>query len=263
MVPLTIFRSRTFTGANLLTLLLYGALGGSLYFLPFDLQQVQGYSPTAAGAAFLPFPVIVFVLSRWTGGLLPRFGAKLPLIVGPLVTAAGMALFAVPGIGGSYWTTFFPAVVVMSLGMTLVITPLTTAVMNALPTHQSGVASGVNNAVSRAAGLLAIAVLGLVVATTFASSLDTHLSSLRVSPSVRSALVAQRSKFVDDPIPAGVGAREKARLELALRESFVSGFRVSMLLAAALAFLSAFLAAWLIEGKQPSETERPLVEAAS
>lgn len=263
MVPLTIFRSRTFTGANLLTLLLYGALGGSLYFLPFDLQQVQGYSPTAAGAAFLPFPVIVFVLSRWTGGLLPRFGAKLPLIVGPLVTAAGMALFAVPGIGGSYWTTFFPAVVVMSLGMTLVITPLTTAVMNALPTHQSGVASGVNNAVSRAAGLLAIAVLGLVVATTFASSLDAHLSSLRVSPSVRSALVAQRSKFVDDPIPAGVGAREKARLELALRESFVSGFRVSMLLAAALAFLSAFLAAWLIEGKQPSETERPLVEAAS
>lgn len=257
MVPLGIFRSRNFTGANLLTLSLYGALGGSLYFLPFNLQQVQHYSPTAAGAALLPFPIIAFVLSRWGGGLVQRYGARLPLVIGPIVTAAGFGLFAVPNIGGSYWTTFFPAVVVMSLGMTLVIAPLTTTVLNAVPTHQSGVASGVNNAVSRAAGLLAIAVLGLVVATTFASSLDSRLSSLHVSPAVKSAIDAQRSKFVDASVPADLPAAERAALVRALKESFVSGFRASTLIAATLAVASALLAAWLIDGKKPDEAGRP------
>ena len=262
MVPLHIFRSRNFTGANLLTLLLYGALGGALYFLPFDLQQVQGYTPTEAGAAFLPFPIVVFALSRWTGGLVPRFGARLPLIVGPILTAAGLALLALPDIGGSYWTTFFPSVVLMSLGMTLVITPLTTTVMNAVPTSQSGVASGVNNAVTRAAGLLAIALLGLVVATTFSSSVDTHLSSLHVNPGVKSAIDAQKSKFVGTSIPPEVSAADQARLVHALKESYVSAFRVATLLAAALAVLSALLAAWLIEGKEPRAMPRPVVEPA-
>lgn len=257
MVPLEIFRSRNFTGANLLTLLLYGALGGSLYFFPFNLQQVQGYTPTAAGAAFLPFPVIVFVLSRWSGGLVQRYGSRLPLVVGPIITAAGFVLFAVPDIGGSYWTTFFPAVVVMSLGMTLVVAPLTTTVLNAVPTHESGVASGVNNAVSRAAGLLAIAVLGLVVAASFASSLDSRLDSLHVSPSVKTALDAQRSKYVDAPVPAGLPPAERADLHRALKEAFVFGFRASTLIGAALAVGSALLAAWLIDGKRPEQTVLP------
>ena len=251
MVPLDVFRSRNFTGANLLTLLLYGALGGSLYFLPFDLQQVQMYPPTAAGAAFLPFPIIIFVLSRWAGGLIQRYGARLPLVIGPIVTALGLALFALPGIGGSYWTTFFPAVIVMSLGMTLVIAPLTTTVLNAVPTHRSGVASGVNNAVTRAAGLLAIAVLGLVVASTFTSSLDSRLNALHASPAVKRALHAQRTKFVDAPIPSGISPSERAQLERTLKEAFVTAFRVAMLIAAGLAAGSALLAAWLIEGKQP------------
>ncbi|HEX8918608.1 MAG TPA: MFS transporter [Chloroflexota bacterium] len=262
MVPLDLFRSRNFTGANLLTLLLYGGLGGSLYFLPFDLQQVQGYAPTAAGAAFIPFPIIVFTLSRWAGGLVQRYGARLPLIVGPIVTAVGISLFALPDTGGSYWTTFFPAVVVMSLGMTLVIAPLTTTVMNAVPTHRSGVASGINNAVTRAAGLLAIAVLGLLVATAFSSSLDSQLNSLHVSPAVKTSLDAQRSKFVDAAVPAAVSQPERAQIETALKEAFVTGFRLSMLIAAALAVASAFLAAWLIDGKQPEPAERMVAEPA-
>jgi EmrB/QacA subfamily drug resistance transporter len=248
MMPLDIFRSRTFTGANLLTLLLYGALGGALYFFPFDLQQVQGYSPTAAGAAFLPFTVIVSVTSRWTGGLVGRYGAKRSLIVGPIITAGGFALFARPGTGGSYWTTFFPAVVVMSLGMALVIAPLTTAVMSALPTHESGVASGVNNAVSRAAGLLAIAVLGLVVVNVFDSSLNTRLDGLHLQPGVRSAVVAQRSKLAGAPAPANATAAERSQIRRALDQSFVDGFRVAMLIGAGLAALSALFAAWLIQG---------------
>ena len=259
MMPLDVFRSRTFTGTNLLTLLLYGGLGGSLYFFPFDLQQVQGYSPTAAGAAFLPFTLIVFLLSRWTGGLVQRYGAKLPLIVGPIITAIGFFLFAVPDIGGSYWTTFFPGVVVMSLGMAVVIAPLTTTVMNAVETHRSGVASGVNNAVSRAAGLLAIAVLGLVVASTFNAELDHRLSGLQVSPPVRRAVEAQRAKLAGASVPPHLSAAERARLEHALKESFVSGFRASMIGAGILAVLSALLAAWLIEGKKIEPHPEPQV----
>jgi EmrB/QacA subfamily drug resistance transporter len=259
MMPLDVFRSRTFTGTNLLTLFLYGGLGGSLYFFPFDLQQVQGYSPTAAGAAFLPFTLIIFVMSRWTGGLVQQYGAKLPLIVGPIVTGVGFLLFIVPDIGGSYWTTFFPAVVVMSVGMAVVIAPLTTAVMNAVETHRSGVASGVNNAVSRAAGLLAIAVLGLVVTSTFNASLDSHLNSLQVPPQVRSAVEAQRTKLAGATLPPGGSATQNVQLEHALKESFVSGFRAAMFGAAVLALGSAFLAAWLIEGKKPQPQEETQV----
>src|SRR5207302_5777377 len=111
MLPLALFRSRTFTGANLLTFLLYGALGGTLFFLPLNLIQVQHYSATAAGAAFLPFILIMFLLSRWAGGLVERYGSKIPLVIGPLIAALGFGLFMLPGVNAGYWQTFFPAVV--------------------------------------------------------------------------------------------------------------------------------------------------------
>src|SRR5262249_35355761 len=151
MVPLSLFKSRTFTGANLLTLFLYGGLSGALYFVPFVLQQVQGYTAAEAGAALLPFTATVFLLSRWAGGLVQRVGARLPLIVGPTIVAVGFVLYAVPSIGGSYWLTYFPAILVMSIGMALVIAPLTTTVMNAVATQRAGIASGINNTVSRTA----------------------------------------------------------------------------------------------------------------
>jgi MFS family permease len=175
MVSLQLFRSRNFTGVNLLTLFLYASLGGLMFFFPMDLIEIQRYTATQAGAAFLPFVVIMFGLSRWAGGLVARLGSRLPLTLGPPVAACGIALFAIVPQNGSYWATFFPAVVIMGLGMTISVAPLTTTVMNAVPESESGLASGINNAVSRSAALLAVAVFGAVLVAVFNHLLDQAL----------------------------------------------------------------------------------------
>jgi len=246
MLPLALFRSRTFTGANLLTFLLYGALGGTLFFLPLNLIQVQHYSATAAGAAFLPFILIIFLLSRWAGGLVESYGPKIPLVVGPLIAALGFALFMLPSVGGRYWTTFFPAIVVLGLGMAISVAPLTTTVMNSITENRVGIASGVNNAVSRAAGLLAIAVLGIVMLHVFSLALDRRLANWNLPPSVSRSLQAQRAKLAAITLPGDQGSATRQLMGRAIDESFVSGFRVVMAIGAALAVASAATALALI-----------------
>ncbi|UGQ49037.1 MFS transporter [Massilia endophytica] len=249
MLPLGLFRSLDFTGANLLTLFLYGALGGSLFFFPLNLIQVQGYSVTAAGAALLPFTIVMFLFSRFTGGLSDRFGARLPLVIGPAIAAGGFALFAVPGIGGSYWTTFFPAVLVLGIGMTIAVAPLTTTVMNAVQASQAGAASGINNAVSRAAALLAIAVLGIAMQAGFNRQLTDEMAKREVAGGTRAEVEQQRSRLAAIALPESLPKAERAKAEAAVKSAFVTGFRWVMWLSAALALLSA-LSAWLTIGKQ-------------
>ncbi|TCV94557.1 EmrB/QacA subfamily drug resistance transporter [Luteibacter rhizovicinus] len=245
MLPLSLFRERNFAGANLLTLLLYAALGGSLFFLPLNLIQVQGYGATFAGAALLPFIAIMFFLSRWAGTLVDVFGPRLPLVVGPIVAAFGFGLLAVPSVGSKYWTTFFPAICVLGFGMTVTIAPLTTTVMNALGPGLAGTASGINNAVSRAAGLLAIAIFGIVLTWAFNARLSHELASVSVPKELVSSVITQRQKLAGIVIPGGYPASATSTMRHAIDVSFVSGFRWVMLASAALALLSA-ISAWIL-----------------
>jgi EmrB/QacA subfamily drug resistance transporter len=248
MMPLGLFRSRTFTGANLLTLLLYGALGGAFYFVPFNLIQVQGYTSTAAGAALLPMVLLLFGLSRWAGGLTGRFGAKPPLVVGPTIAALGFVLLARPGVGGSYWTTVFPAVVVLGLGMSVTVAPLTTAVMGALEDRFAGTASGINNAVSRVAGLLAIALFNVVLAAAFGSALSANLTDLDAPPTILEAVVAQEHLLAAVEPPPEVDEATAAAIDTAVDEAFLGGYRLVMLIAAGMALTSALIAVLVVEG---------------
>jgi EmrB/QacA subfamily drug resistance transporter len=259
MVPLALFRSRTFAGTNLLTLFLYAALGGVFFFVPFDLIQVQHYTPTAAGASLLPFILLISVMSRWAGGLSTRLGARRVLVVGPLVAAAGFALLAVPGTGGSYWRTFFPGVVILGVGMGLTVAPLTTSVMASVEPHHAGVASGINNAVSRAAGLLAVAGLGVVLLVRFNHSLDAGLAPLSLPREVLDIVAAQRSKLAAAELPASIDPPVRDALRRLFDGAYVSGFRALMLTGAGLAVLAALAALWLIE---PAATRTPSGESS-
>jgi predicted MFS family arabinose efflux permease len=244
MMPLHLFRSADFSGANAITLFLYFALSGALFFVPFNLISIQGYSATAAGAAFLPFTLIMGLLSRWSGGLIERYGPRRLLIIGPLIVAVGFALLVVPGIGGSYWTTFFPSMIALGFGMAVSVAPLTTTVMRGADDRYAGVASGINNATARVAGLLAVALLGSIAVGVFGRALDERLDRLQPAAEVRSALRAEVPKLAEAKVPKGIARAEHEVLERALHESFVRSFRFVSLVAAALAALSATVA-WL------------------
>jgi MFS family permease len=193
---------------------------------------------------------MMFLLSRWAGGLVHRYGAKLPLVVGPIVASAGFALFSLPGAGaGSYWTSFFPAVMVMSLGMVASVAPLTTTVMDAVEERHAGIASGINNAVSRTAGLISIAALGIVMTGAFARNFNNSLLPLGLPAETRAELEAQTSRLATISIPVELNDETKQAVKRAIEESFVGGFRVLILIAAALALASALFALLLIEGR--------------
>jgi EmrB/QacA subfamily drug resistance transporter len=243
MLPPALFRSRAFTVANVYTLLLYAALGGSLFFVPLTLINAQQYAPTAAGAVMLPFVVLRVLFSRWSGGLIARFGVRPPLAGGAALAGAGFVAFAVPGLGGSYWTTYFPAVVLLGAGGVLFIAPLTTTVFDASDRQRSGIASAVNNAVARVAGLLAIAGFGLVFAAVFGHEFERQLARAPVSNATRLIAVEERARFVAGSVPAAIPFADRAAVERAIRTGTIAGFRTVMLLSGLVAFVAAGIAA--------------------
>jgi EmrB/QacA subfamily drug resistance transporter len=249
MVPLTLFQSRSFSGANLLTLFLYAALGIFFFLFPMNLIQVQGYSTTATGAAALPLILLMFFLSRWSGGLVTRYGPRAPLIVGPLIAAAGFALFAVPSVGASYWQAFFPAFVVLGLGMAISVAPLTTVVMSSVEQDRAGTASGINNAVARVTGVLAIAILGIVMVKVFSSSLNRSLAGGQLPPGILQYIRSNENKLAGLDLPFGLDTETTALIRVSVSHAFVFGFRTVMLICSGLSLASAAVGSLMIPSK--------------
>ncbi|HTU63777.1 MAG TPA: MFS transporter, partial [Polyangiales bacterium] len=254
MVPLALFRSATFSGANLLTLLLYAALGAAMFFLPFNLIQAQHYTPAAAGAALLPFVLLISLLSRWSGRFAERRGARMPLTVGPLLAAAGFSLLAMPGLDSSYARDWLPGIVLLGLGMGVTVAPLTAAVMGAVEQTHAGVASGINNAIARTAGLLAIAALGLILVQVFGSALLEKLDPLALAPSLETSVLEQQTRLAAPDLSA-LPETLQAPIQHAFELAFITGFRVLMLACAALSVLAALTAALSIDRQAAAVSE--------
>ena len=250
MIPLSLFSSRTFSGTNLLTLALYGALSVGMFFLSLNLVQAQGYSMALAGFAFTPFALVLTALSRWAGGLVDRSGPRLPLVVGPAI--AGLAFFSMAWAGvtpgpSRYWVSFFPGVLLLGIGMGITVAPLTTAVMSSVASHLSGTASGINNAVSRTAGVLAIAVVGALSLVLFAHGLDARASQAGLSTPVRQALAVEASRLGAAAVPQAAAPQDAAAVQSAIRLAFVDTFKIVMLVCAVLAWAGAALAGLFVE----------------
>jgi len=246
MVPLDLFRIRAFAGANLLTLFLYAALSATFFLLPFELIQAQGYSPSKAGAALLPLIALIFALSRPAGAIADRFGPRIPLTVGPAIAAVGFFLLAVPHHDARYFATLLPALSVLGFGMAITVAPLTAAVLNAVGERDTGTASGINNAVARVAGLIAIAAFGVVASGVFDRALDRRLSEAGLAAVSPKIPAAERRKLGAAQAPAGSSESETRRVQKAIAAALVDSFRVSMKISAALAVLSSACALTLI-----------------
>src|ERR1700723_132787 len=245
MLPLTLFKSRGFSGANLLTLFLYAAIGIFFFLFPLNLIQVQGYSTTATGASVLPLILLIFFLSRWSGGLVVRYGSRGPLGNGPIIAALGFVLFALPSVGDSYWKAFFPAIIILGFGMAVTVAPLTTVVMNSVSQDRVGTASGIKNAVARVASVLAIAVLGIVMVKAFSSRLNQSLARFSLSPAILHDLHTNEIKLRGWQVPDDLDPVTKTAIQESIEKAFVFGFRTVMSVCAGLSLASATVA-WLM-----------------
>jgi MFS family permease len=190
MMPLSLYRSRNFSATNALTLSLYFALGGALYYLPFGLIRLGGYSATQAGAALLPLALIMGFGASFAGTLADRFGPRPSLTVGPIIAACGLTLLAFADFSAPYWVGVLPAISVLAVGMTITVPPLTSTVMAAVGEARAGIASGVNNAVARVAGLFAVAALGAVLFTSFSHHL-TGTAAARANDALNAVMAGQ------------------------------------------------------------------------
>lgn len=256
MLPLGLFRSRRFSGANLMTMLLYFALSGALYFLPFNLIQVQGYSAMQAGAAFLPFTLILGFGSTWAGDLIRRLDPRRLLTFGPLIAAAGFVALAIPGTNASYVTGFLPGIVTIGVGMTLSVAPLTTVVMNAVGERQAGVASGVNNTAARVAGVLAVAALTAVAVGQFSDELARQLRDQGVPDRLIEELAMNASQLAELQPPAGIAESSADAIRDSIALAYVAAFRQLVIVCGLLSAVSG-LVAWLTLSGAAGATRRP------
>jgi EmrB/QacA subfamily drug resistance transporter len=250
MVNLALFKSRTFSGTNLMTLFLYAALSGGLFFVPLNLVQVQGYQESQAGFALLPFALLLTAMSRWAGGLVDRLGPRLPLVIGPSIVGVGFLLFALVGLTAGpvdYWLTFFPGAITIGIGMGITVAPLTTAVMGSVSSQKAGVASGVNNAIARTAGVLAVATMGAVALLAFSNRLESRADSITLSSEARNNLQDEAVRLAQAKVPDGLSPETETQVQNAIKLAFVDAFQLVSFIAAGLCWLSALLAGLMVE----------------
>jgi EmrB/QacA subfamily drug resistance transporter len=258
MMPLKLFANRTFSGANLLTFFLYAGLGVGMLFLSLDLVQAQGYSQLQSGLTFLPFTLLMISLARLAGGWADRSGPRLLLIIGPATTGVGLLILSFIGQTkgpSEYWTSFFPGILVFGLGMSLTVAPLTTTVMRSVEDDNSGIASGVNNAMTRISNVFANAIFGALAVLFFAGSVGSKISGLSLDEKSKKAAIAQAVDLGNAKTPAGISGHDRVVIEDAYRAGFVDTYGQIMRLASALAFLGALMALLLI--RDPARKPEP------
>ena len=250
IVPLNLFRSKTFSGSNLMTFFLYAGLNAALFFLTLNFIQIQGYPEQLAGLTLVPFGILLALLSRWAGRWADRIGPRRPLTLGPAIVALGFFLMALPGLTPgpqAYWRSFLPSIMMIGIGMGITVAPLSAAVMGSVSSHRAGTASGVNNAVARTAGVLAIAILGSLVIVSFSSNLESALALSALKPGAQAEIQAQAGMLAGLNLPSSLTGSEQATARQLVRQAFVRSFQFQAYIASALAGLSAVLAWWLIE----------------
>jgi EmrB/QacA subfamily drug resistance transporter len=248
MLPLSLFRRRNFAVSNLATLTMYAGLGAAIFFLALFLQETAGYTPLEAGLALLPLTALMFLLSRRFGALADQLGPHLFLSVGPLVAGAGLLLLAIlVDEKASYLTQVLPGLVLFGLGLSMTVAPLTATVLGDADERHAGIASGVNNAVARVAGLFAIAALGAVVSAQFSASADAHLSDKHLTPAARTAVADAKDRPLTTSTAKSVHGRQRAQLEKAFADASVSAFRLGIAIAAALVVLGGVVSAFGIQ----------------
>ncbi len=257
MLPLGLFRSAAFTGTNLLTFLLYGALGAALFFLPLNLIGVQGYTAAQAGAAMLPLSLLLAGLSGVFGGLADRHGPRLFLTVGPLLAGLGFFLMGRLGVNGGYVTALLPAVLTLSLGMAITVAPLTSTVLGSVEGGLSGTASGVNNAVSRAAGLLAVALFTLLMLGSFGTALRSRLDGAGLPTAAVSQMVSQQARLAQVQPPGSLDPAQTRTARQAVRLAFADGFQGVCTLSGLMAALAGVTGFVSLRRGPPSGRGRP------
>lgn len=250
MMPLHLFSNRTFSGANLLTFFLYAGLGAGMLFLSLNLVQVQGYSQLQSGLTFLPFTALMILIARFAGSLADKHGPRLFLIAGPATAGVGLLVlsFVQQTKGPSdYWTTFFPGILLFGLGMSFTVAPLTATVMGSVSNHFSGVASGINNAMTRISNIFANAVFGALAVLFFSGALQQELKNVPLNAQQKQAVTAQAKDLGNAVVPATINATDKAAIQKAYHESFINAYQKIMRLSAGLGFMGAFMSLLFIK----------------
>jgi MFS family permease len=264
MLSLELFRSHNFSVVNSATLFVYAGLLGAFFFITLFLQQVADYTPFQAGAATTPVTVIMFVLSGRFGAFASRIGPRLPMGIGPIIGAVGLALLLGLDRDPSYLVDVLPAMLLFGLGLAMTVAPLTTTVLDSVEERHAGIASGVNNAVARVAGLLAIAALGAVISAQFASSLDERVAGTETGTEAQAAIDDAKAQPLTGGDVSDVPEAEAAALDDDMVSASESAFHLGMAIAAGLMAVGGLISLLGVRNpERPTEPERHHVPAAA